>query len=374
MLFVGAVLPLLLAQAGAAAAPPLLPPEAPFAPAHAADHVATMEVRTGSRFPISDHGSLVIRSGPRIREERLARTESEVHFSDFSTGFSFSILRDPEGAIQHLRIERFPASDARHAYRRTRTGRADTPAGLACDIWIVPNANGSGGEEVCETEDGIQLWRGAGDPHRVVTASFARRQVRPEEVRPPRDFMRLIPWTNALGRASPDGDYEIRMTPEPGSAGGATELLFRRHGGTSYGRSAFADGLRTYWLRNDAALIVYSEEADGRPLIFDVTRIPNSLITLLADNWAPVPGRRPERVLGERCTWQVYTSVMNDPNRSCRTADGIPLKTEQQREGDSSKVDVYVARSLSRRPLADADFALPARIFDWAAWERAPAP
>lgn len=119
----------------------------------------------------------------------------------------------------------------------------------------------------------------------------------------------------------------------------------------------------------------YSEEADGRPLTFDVTRIPNTLTTLLADNWAPVRGRRPERILGERCTWQVYTSVLqSDPDQSCRTADGIPLKTEQHREEDRSRVDVHVARSLSRRPLADADFALPARLFGWAAWGTAPAP
>lgn len=73
-------------------------------------------------------------------------------------------------------------------------------------------------------------------------------------------------------------------------------------------------------------------------------------------------------MLGERCTWQEDTGIqLSDAHYECRTSDRVPLMLEDHWHWVDA-IDIYTARSLSRRPLGSHVFAPPAAAVDWAAW------
>ncbi len=374
---------ILLAWAAQAAAAAGAPPGAEEMPAQAVDHVAVVE-------QAAMHGYLarrreIIRSGTWLREARFAPDERGTSYSDFASGATFRIGLNPLGAVLSVSASRHRPGGYYFQTRRTATGRRDTALGEDCAIWSlvrIGDAEGEGIEvQVCETADGIQLWRRALSRRNGTllseerATSFERRPVRPEEVRPPADLFALAPWPRGAAVPAPDvPGYEVRLTSR--SRGAVQEQILRRHGPLWSGQRDSDGGTRQYWARDAVSRFSYSAEPDGRPLELAVSRLGPGprLVELGPPRWQRVGGRAPRTVLRERCTWQEDASVRStDIHYTCRTADEIPLMLEDDWHWDSV-TDIWVARSLVRRAWAPGDFAPPAAATDWASWGVAPPP
>lgn len=349
-------------------------------PAQAADHVVVVE-------QAAMHGSLarrreIRRSGPWLREETFARDRPGLSHSNFASGTTFQIARDPLGAILGVTASRDEPGEY-FRYRRTPTGRHDNVLGEDCQVWSlvrIGDADGEGIEvQACETADGIQLWSRAlsrrngtllSDERAI---SLERRPVQPGEVLPPADFFSRAPWPTLAGAGAARG-YEVVLAST--SRGRRLETVVRGQSGAGGSRSDdHIDGDRSYWATDGTRRLSYRAGADGRPLRLSVEVIEAASprpVRLLSGRWEALPGRRAERVLGERCTWQEETSIRStDAHYECRTADGVPLMLEDHWHWDSI-VDRYRAERVARRPLTGADLSVPAAATDWASWGVAP--
>lgn len=362
---------LLLAAAPAATpthAPPGLADAAPFA----VDHVVVMEVRESAGIGSGDNRRTIMRTGQWARVESVYADRTETLYADLGTGTSYLIVRDRAGVVQRLKVERYSEDDAFDLRRRAPTGRRDSALGQACDIWTITGQYFN--EESCETADGIQLSArfpssgGGQDIFAARAISVERRAVRPEEVRPPRDFFRLAPWP-VLAENGQAG-YEVRLVST--TRGSAREQVRRRQGGSGSGYRDSDNGTRDFGASSPISHYFYKTEADGRPLTLEVERWSASRFrreARLAEQWERLGGRPTRTVLGERCTWQEDRAFLStDQHYECRTGDGIALALEDHWDWDSV-VDRWTASSLRRRPLSGADFSPPAPAVDWATWE-----
>ncbi len=352
-------------------AEPVPPPDAQELPAVASDHVVA-RVREGRCC--GHRRRTITRSGSWVRDERLYADRSETSYSDFASGTSLRIWRDSTGEVQKVAIERSRSRRSSLFIRRTPTGRRDTALGEPCTIWSLA-AEGYRLES-CETADGIQLWRRHPSPRDGSNLSsedavlVERRPVRPDEVRPPADFFRLMPPIRTDAATGPDSSgYEVRLVSR--GSGRAREQVRRESGSLASGHFD-QDGMRSYWGSDGATAFSYRTDGDGVPISLEISRIDTEGPRPVPARWEPVPGRRPRSVLGERCTWQQRADIRStDIRHECRTADGIALMTFTDPHWDSRDVH-YRATHLSRGPLARGAFAVPAAALDWAAWGVAP--
>lgn len=349
---------------------------ASFAPPQATDYVVHLEIVPGHDASSGDR-RIVYRAGSLIRTDwTLYQDSTGSTYVDLARGLSVSASRNREGVLTGVTIH--PSADLSSGRRQRRlpTGRHDRVLGESCTIWRILEENAGSGSEICETADGILLWRAFWYPpgNRTVmyerATAVERRSVRREELLPPRTLLALAaepPATGAAGMAGPD--YEVEMAGEDRADG---SYVLRSHG-SFFSQERRERGEHSFYVSNRAVRVSYSETDAGRPLSLEINRVGTRPFDALVARWERVPGRAPERVLGETCTWQDNMAIRSDEqNYECRTADGIALKTETG--GHWGPVRHFTARRLSRRPLADADFAPPARALDWAAWGITPAP
>jgi hypothetical protein len=301
---------------------------------------------------------------------------SETDYTDLASSRVVSATRDAHGVMQSVTIG--PLFDP--ARRLPPTGRRDRVLGESCSIWRVTRERLGSQSEICETADGILLreafWYSPGN--RTVTymaaTAIERRPVRADEVLPPRDLLALArdgPAPAAISTNTPTGpgDYEVEMV---GDAPADGRYVLRRHAGFS-SREIWDRDEHSLAVDNGAVSISYSETAARRPLSMQITRAAYGPRLGRVFQWENVPGRAPEHLLGETCVWQENVAIRGtDQHYECRTADGVPLKTQTNFEWTG--LQRFTARRLSRRPLRDADFAPSARALDWATWGITPAP
>jgi len=344
------------------------PPHARHLPTAAVDHVVVMEVREGMCLTCADHRSTIIRSGSWVREERTYPDRTETRYSDFGSGTSLLVARDPQGTVLMLRVERSIREGSWQRLRRQPAGRRDSALGESCEIWAVSGDYYS--LESCETADGIVLWtRNPRYPNLGSSRSLSveRRPVGPEEVRPPADLFDVAPWPQRAADPSDGVGYEVVLTSD--TRGTLRTEVWRRQGSlvSGWGEGRHDEGT-SFWAADGVSRFSYRVDAQGRAFELTVQRSDYGLRLVRGDRWERVSGRRPVRLLGERCTWQDETSIRStDIHYQCRTADGVPLILEYDWHWDDT-TDIYRARSLVRRPLTPADFSPPPEAIRWSTW------
>jgi hypothetical protein len=344
-----------------------------LAPSRAADHVVQLEVVEG-RGSAGDR-SIVYRSGNLIRSDSTQYGRSTWNtYTDLARGLVVSSARDSNGDLERVGIDRALALPR----RLPPTGRRDRALGESCTVWRLTQENRDTGTEICETDDGILLWEAFWYPrptdrtvmYRRATA-VERRAVRPAELLPPRDLLALaLTPPPATPAAATEPDYEVEMAGEDPAEG---HYVLRRHG-RFFSNVRQASGERVQYVGNGAVTVEFREDEAARPLSLSIQRAGSGPFDRIIARWERVPGRRPERLLGETCTWQENVAIQSmDWDHECRTADGITLKTESWSHW-TQRTRRFTARRVSRRPLSETDFAPPARALDWAHWGLTPVP
>lgn len=314
--------------------------------------------------------STVYRSGSLTHiDSTLYRNSMESSYLDSARGLAVSASRAHDGTLLSVsvRLNQSPGQP-----RRIPTGRHDRALGEDCTIWRLLDEQRGISTEICETADGIPLWEAFWYPHsdnRTVmykrATAIERRSVGPGELLPPGDLLALA--FAPVARVQPgaaDPDFEVEMAGDDPVDG---NYVTRRHGRFS-SETRYTPAGRSLRVSNGTILVAYEANESGEPRSLEIHRTGEHPFVELVQRWVRVPGRPPVRLLGETCTWQedaAYRST--DQAYYCRTADGIVLKTETSYEW-TGRTARFTARRVSRRPLNDADFAPPARIFDWAFW------
>jgi hypothetical protein len=349
---------------------------ASLAPPQAVNHVVHLEVVDGHGASSGDR-SIVYRSGSLIRtDSTLYGRSTESNYTDLARGLAVSAARDSDGIVQGVTIGR-PFDRPR---RRPPTGRQGRVLGENCTIWRLSQEHQDTGTEICETADGILLsqafWYPRPDDRTVMyqrATAVERRAVSLEELLPPRDLLALAfapsPAASAAAAAAAP-DHEVEMVGNDRADG---SYVLRSHG-RFFSNSRQAPGERALYVGNGAVSVDYKEDEAGRPVSLAIARMGSGPFAGIVARWGRIRGRAPERLLGETCLWQEDLAIQStDRNYYCRTADGIILKEEHWFHW-TGRTQRFTARRLSRRPLADTDFAPPARALDWAHWGITPAP
>jgi hypothetical protein len=371
--------PLLLAVT--AAAPPAAPPEAQDLPARAPDHVVRME--GGPQCPDCEpYRRTVVRSGPWVREEGLGFNIHQIHYSDFESNTSFSVVRGLDDGFQWITVQRDTEALAPYRLHRRRQGSNASWLGEPCERWSMNSTIYDG--DSCETPDGVQLWtrqlRGDGS---IMSSSQAvsveRRPVRRDEAQVPADFFGQLPPPRA-GAAEDAAAFEVRFVF--GRGRDRVEELYRQSGTARFSRRRSADNRVTFeavdeWVTDEGiderVTFTYDVGADGRPVRLNTAYNRRPDRSGRGETWEPVPGRRWRLLYGERCRWQRRTEgERGGESHHCRTASGIPLMIEFR--PDDREPIIYRAASLRRGPLESGAFAIPAEASDWANWGVVPAP
>ena len=363
-LLLSLALVLLLAQAAAVADPP----NARGLPAAAADHVTVAEVPRSSCLTCDAHRRTVTRSGSWVRVDRVYADRNETDHSDFATGISLSIGRDRGGGVQHVIVQRGRPGEW-GALTRRATGRRERALGEECEIWSVTG----GISQRRELRDGRRhpalepASRKPRDGREVRAASFERRAVREEEVRPPADLFALAPWPRLeAGRPG----YEVVFA---GPRHGEPAIQARRSqgsAGSGYRDREWGDG-RSYWAGDGERFYNFDVDAQGRPLKLIVQLIDadplRRRLRMREPRWERVPGRGPRSVLGERCAWQDDMTC----GRATRTSNAgrkRACRCCSRTGGTGPTPAIHRAQSLTRRPLTAANLAPPPAARNWARW------
>ena len=361
--------PLLLAVQ--AAVLPEAPPEAQDLPAAAPDHVVRME-----GYPqCSDcepYRRTVVRSGPWVREEGLGFNIHQIHYSDFESDTSFSIVRGLIDGFQWITVQRDSEALAPYRLHRRRIGSNASWLGEPCERWSMNSAIYDG--DSCETPDGVQLWtrqlRGDGaimSSNQAV--SVERRPVRRDEAQVPADFFGQLPSLRA-GAAEDAGAFEVRFVF--GRGRDRVEELYRQSGTARFTRRQSADNSVAYAGSDEQVIFDYDVGADGRPVRLNASYAYRRDPPRRPETWQPVPERRWRLLYGERCRWQRRAEDEGaNETYHCRTASGITLMIEYR--PDNREPILYRALSLRRGPLEPDAFAVPAAATDWANWGVVPA-
>lgn len=342
-------------------------------PPTAADHVVTMERTPRQSLPRGVGRTVVHRSGTLLREDVTYRSGVTRAYVNLARNTSVVLGLDDEGRTVGFAISANGLSPIPGYRRLAPTGRRDREGGKDCGISrMVMNIMPSG-YEVCETADGIQLWRAtwypAGGSTRMESraTTIERRPVLPAEVLPPRDLLALTGRVASRG-ATGEADYEVHLTAQSDES---YRLVLRRRGGLRAREWWSPNESRWLDVTGDAAALRFAETKRGQPLMLSLNLQERPQST---DRWEVAGNRQPEQLLGETCIWLRDRMPPNEDGQSeCRTRDGIPLMTET-RSHNGGMVTRSVARSFSRRTPDLAHFTPPARALDWGTWGITPAP
>ena len=195
--------------------------------------------------------------------------------------------------------------------------------------------------------------------------SVERRPVRPEEVRPPLDLFALVQWPRLDPARAAERGHEVLLTSR---LRGAQRALLRGQGNFASSRQEGRGSEGVYYSGSDGRVrYAYHVDERGRAV-----RLEAGLVRPRGwggnARWEAVPGRRPQRVLGERCIWQDETSIRStDIHYECLTADGIPLMTETHWHW-TGETEIERARSIVRRPLIETELNPPPEARRWLTW------
>lgn len=353
---------LALAAQGAVAPPP---PGGEYFPRQAVDHVVVMEDWRGDCSNCPVRRRTITRSGNWLKDELVEFDGVVTTYSDFRSGTTFTLHLNREGVPENLVVERNFHPDGQYQVHRQPTGRRDSNLGQPCAIWTVSSALLQTATESCETSDGIVLWRRWRDRVSPRALSVERRAVRAEEVRPPPNLFALVRWPRFDPAVGTETGYEVVLTSR--SRGRERTSALRRQGNLTSNRQDGRDDDGVYYSAGDGTVhYTYHVDERGRATKLEVG--VRGLLLGGEPRWEAVPGRRPQRILGETCIWQDYMTIRStDIRYYCRTADDVLLMTETRWHW-TGETEIERARSLVRRPLTESDLAPPPEAVEWANW------
>jgi hypothetical protein len=341
------------------------PPHAPFAPLRAVDHVATI-VRTPISGPQVPFEVVVARSGDWQREESSSAEGVSVAFADFASGASFQWFRAAHGPREEFSATRENPENDDYAYTLTDTGRRETRLGEACAVWEWSKVAPLAGLDLrwlsCVTSDGVELWQGWQSNGEIREYFHAvrveRRRVRRSEVRLP---SRLLTWS--YWRTTPPGGrgYEVELQSGEGDEHRQTR---RSIADWLYVDTRHESGRRTVGVRQPFGRISYYDDGGGS-LHLGVHRFAEPLPP---DRVEAMPGREPETIAGEICSWfDTMPGVFDGGADECRTTDGVVLAASQWGDGGGPLLNVR-ATSIRRGTLAAGAFEPPPEVLS--VWRR----
>lgn len=359
---------------GAAAVAQAQPP--PYAhdraPA-AADHVAIEEVSRGyGTEPMSRNH--VSRSGSWIR---IDGTDG-LWFSDFSSGTSVSHRLGPDGSLERVSLARSRGE----GYARVATGERHYYLGELCEVWRTTGTGTYSGVSwlSCDTPDGIRMWsRAVGSGGTVLswsrTLEFQRRDVQPEEIRPPADALDWENWRSLAQRAESAAsgeqaaNFEVRLENLPRN-GGTQLRIERRRGDWSYSRR---DNYGRLYIAVDQRAFASSVELlepGNEPVSLTIQRRQSDRMPLASMTLVPTEPKRTETVLGEECIWsqpggEGAIVIISGSHGTCVTPDGIPLRIFSYHR--VLNADLTATQLRRSRPRIE-EMMPPREIFEWAAW------
>lgn len=314
----------------------------------------------------ADDCFVVTRSGEWMRRDLGG--DLPVGYSNFATGVSIEIMRDPTGRPSYLSADRDPADDSYNIYTRVRTGERDAHLGETCEIWRYTHDTEPRDDSIrlsCVTDDGVELWSGSlNSDGEVIKATHAisveRRRVRADEVRSPADALDWEAWTSGIA-AMPDApNDEVILVPSPSNWSRGDPAVIRRRAGWTYsagqGWRSFNPGLLSVFLTHEAGglYLNYSADSDG-PLRLSIVRqsVQGERIGPLIETEVS------ETVLGERCIWSGWVG-----RPECLTSDGLVLWTRMT----SDRVYMHVehkATQVRRGGVSADDMQPPSEAFTW---------
>jgi hypothetical protein len=194
-----------------------------------------------------------------------------------------------------------------------------------------------------------------------------RKQVEPDDVRPPSNKLDLKSWLTAPdGVATPSdapGDVTVIMQNRiKDDAGRQVQIrTIRRHYPWTYTEDVNAKGQRKITFKNqvERLSIVFQSNANGEPMQLSIEKE----LRAFADQKLPDSGRT-ETIVGETCvvSEKKYREAYSN---QCRTADGVIVKDAKSDQGGMYDL---IAVKLDRAPV-DIDAVLPpSSLFVRAAW------
>lgn len=332
--------------------------DALFAPARAADHVATIVATDGGRT----RSIALMRHGDWVRQDKDENGVGSTSYSNIATNTWVLISRASDGRL-YLQAQR-EAPGLSNTYRRTRTPDHETLLGEQCSVssyrsLVSERPHGGGPTWLsCVTADGVELAaRVLSYGGRVMSSSqmtnVERRRVSQDAVTPPRDLMRWSAWVPAILNDGPNDEVVLQL--EGGSD--TNRMVIRRLGGLRYED-------RRSRLRRAVTV-----DGGGVSLHFDAGPFGRHLNVWRAGRdrrepeMRPAPLNRSEQILGQTCEWLDMSPGRQDAGQSeCRTANGVTLAVTHWSRGSS---ETFRAIAVTRGGVTPQDVTPPRDVFTW---------
>ncbi len=308
-------------------------PEAPFQPlTNIPDYVATFFVRLYHGPTLEE---VRVHHGGWTRVDEGFDRDSWRTRSYFGPGELFiSFAYEPSARIEGfdwLHVMRGPAMAhlIRWGVSPFKIGESQTFLGESCDVWNLNLSKGLLRPDArrlsCVTSDGIELWSRVDDtlPGTSHAATgFVRRQVEPDEVRPPSDKLNLKSWLTSPNDVTTPSDAPGDITVVMQDALRHLTRTMRRHYPWIYTEYVDEKGARSLTFENkvERLSIHFRSGADGEPMQLDVEKALKDIVRP-----KPPDNGRTETVLGESCVVSERRSFEEYSNQ-CRTADDVLLK------------------------------------------------
>ena len=309
------------------------PGDAPYSIPQAADYVADMVEREGTR---AEQRFTLYSTGSRQREDRVqASGWREATYTNLKAGQSWQVSRGPDGKKRALTIDGYTT-----IFDVAATTRSDRLLDEACTVYrLTPRDTNSPAEEACVTDDAILLWQKVFYSNGTILSEahavrIARRRVAPSEVTVPAyalDPASYGDWTP--GAALPDDEVRLK---------GSSALLIRRLGALSFSDDVGRE-IRLMDYKNATYDLHAEIGKDGRVLRLDLAPNPPVFPAVGVDASGLV-----DTILGRSChSTDMAKGVSDYGETRCLTADGLTLsKSTWSRGGSTSLRAVSVRKGL----------------------------
>ena len=308
----------------------------------------------------------ILRAGSWTVERRRGASSTAEAYSDLLTGASFAVTRDARGRYLKLTARRGPAYERGNVLHREHTGRTMNILGETCEIWQSRNwvYEFEPTYEDCITKDGVDLYANiskmGGDASSTAKAlNVVRREIGPEEVRPP---VNLMDWATWQPETPPkmEPNFEVRLESTlPGRGGRHDYLIIRQLGRDRYTERVGDDGFSAH-LQGPSRTLWYHEDLEGRADHLEIG--PGATVVKKTKRLASN-----DHVAGEDCSWYADISRATDGGSSqCLTVDGVPIATLSV--AISMITASYRATSIRRGIITPSNLIPAKRILNWDHW------
>ena len=239
--------------------------------------------------------------------------------------------------------------DAQILAARHTTGETRVVAGERCRVWrseyryrFNPDPIRESG---CTTADGITLWRGYEHGSEWIATRLERRHVAPADVAPPIQWLDPTSWMDRPDATAVNPGFQVILRPIAERSGKGRWIVERSGPWTSTRTRDEARAMRHDTLTDESRrfAFTYTSDRGGQSVSLQRRSSDQPPFSPAAEHASHLAD---QRVLGEGCSWWVPNRDMEDVVYECRTADGAPLKTRNEWDGDG-----YIAMDFRRGPV-----------------------